>query len=41
MIWKLNVVLQKGDKVKVVSGDLKDVRGTVIEIKGDHAKIKP
>ena len=41
LLRKHNVSLSKGDKVKVISGDLKNVKGHVLEITGTHATIKP
>jgi transcription elongation factor SPT5 len=33
--------LQKGDKVKIIQGDLKGINGTVIEVTAEHVKVLP
>ena len=33
--------LQKGDKVKIIQGDLKGIQGTVIEVTNEHIKVFP
>lgn len=41
LLRRHNSNFSKGDKVKVVSGELKNVKGHVLEIIGQYAKIKP